>query len=86
MKIIGMIPARLQSSWLPEKALIEIAGLPMVVHTCIRVQLAKNLDDVYLATDSEKIKNVAEAYNIDVIMTGSHHPSGSDRIAEAVRG
>lgn len=78
-----MIPARLQSSRLPEKALIDLDGLPLVVHTYKRAQLANRLDAVYLATDSEKIKKVAESYGIKVVMTGSHHQTGSDRIAEA---
>lgn len=83
MKVIGMVPARLQSNRLPEKALIDILGMPMVIHTCKRAQLAKTLDDVYLVTDSERIKKTAESYNIKVIMTGSHHKTGSDRLAEA---
>ena len=83
MKVIGMVPARLQSSRLPEKALVDILGIPMVIHTCKRAQLAKKLDDVYLVTDSERIKKTAESYDIKVIMTGTHHKTGSDRLAEA---
>jgi 3-deoxy-manno-octulosonate cytidylyltransferase (CMP-KDO synthetase) len=85
MKVVGMIPARLQSSRLPEKALIDIMGLPMVIHTCKRAELAKKLDEVYLATDNERIRKVAEEHGIKVIMTASHHTTGSDRIAEAAR-
>ncbi len=83
MKVIGMVPARLQSSRLPKKALIDISGLPMVIHTCKRAQFAKNLDEVYLVTDSEEIRIAGETYDIKVIMTGSHHQSGSDRLSEA---
>jgi 3-deoxy-manno-octulosonate cytidylyltransferase (CMP-KDO synthetase) len=86
IRVVGMLPARLRSSRLPEKALVDIDGLPMFVHTCKRAQLAKSLDDVYLATDSVKIKEIAEAYNIKVIMTDSHHKTGSDRLAEACQG
>lgn len=85
MRVVGFVPARLQSSRLPEKALIDICGLPMVIHTCKRAMLAKKIDEVYLATDSERIKNVAEAYGIKVIMTGFHHQTGSERISEACR-
>ena len=85
MKAVGMIPARLQSSRLPQKALVDIAGLPMVIHTCKRAQLAKKLDEVYLVTDSELIKKEGEKHGIKVIMTGSHHQTGSDRLAEACR-
>lgn len=85
MKAVGMIPARLQSSRLPEKALVDIEGLPMIVHTCKRAQMASTLDDIFLATDSERIKRIAEQHDIQVIMTGKHHQTGSDRIAEAAR-
>ena len=83
MRVVGMIPARLQSSRLPEKALIDIAGLPMVIHTCKRAQMAKRLNDVYLVTDSELIKEAGQAHDVQVIMTGTHHKTGSDRLAEA---
>ena len=86
IRVVGMLPARLRSSRLPEKALVDIDGLPMFVHTCKRARLAKSLDDVYLATDSEKIKNIAESYDIKVLMTGSYHKTGSDRLAEACQG
>jgi len=86
MKVIGMIPARLQSRRLPEKALVDIMGLPMVVHTCKRAALSKTLDKVYLATDSEKIRDVAQKHGINVIMTSPDHTCGSDRIAEAIKG
>ncbi len=78
-----MIPARLESSRLPGKALIEIMGLPMVIHTCKRTQLAKKLGEVYLVTDNELIKQAGESHDIKVIMTGGHHQTGSDRLAEA---
>jgi len=83
MKVVGMVPARLQSSRLPEKALIDIEGLPMVIHTCKRAQLAKSLDEAYLVTDNEKIRQAGESNGVRVIMTGTHHKSGSDRLAEA---
>ncbi len=85
MKIIGMVPARLESSRLPEKSLVDIMGLPMVIHTCKRAAMAKQLDQVFLATDSEKIKEVAESNGIQVIMTRKDHTCGSDRIAEAIQ-
>lgn len=82
-KVVGMVPARMESHRLPGKALIDIEGLPMVVHTCKRAQLTKSLDEVYLVTDSEEIKRAGEQYNISVIMTSKHHKTGSDRLAEA---
>ncbi len=83
MKIAGMVPARLQSSRLPEKALIDIDGLPMVIHTCLRAKMAQKLDSVFLVTDHEQIREAGQSHGIDVIMTGTHHETGSDRLAEA---
>ena len=85
MKAIGMIPARLESRRFPEKALVDIMGLPMIVHTCKRSAMAKLLDEVYLATDSEKIREAAAKHGIKVIMTSPKHTCGSDRIAEAIQ-
>jgi 3-deoxy-manno-octulosonate cytidylyltransferase (CMP-KDO synthetase) len=84
MRIIGMIPARLDSSRLDKKALIDIEGLPMVVHTCKRAELANVLDEVFLVTDDITIRDVGRAYNINCIMTGNHI-SSSDRLAEACK-
>ena len=83
MKVIGMIPVRLESSRLPEKALCDILGLPMIIHTLKRTQLAKTLDEVYVVTDSEVIKELVESYQGRVIMTSKTHKTGSDRLAEA---
>ncbi|MFH1003044.1 MAG: 3-deoxy-manno-octulosonate cytidylyltransferase [Chloroflexota bacterium] len=82
MRVVGMIPARLESSRLPEKALVDIMGLPMVVHTYQRSRLARSLDEVYVVTDSPQIKDVVRSHGGQVIMTGRHR-TGSDRIAEA---
>ena len=83
MQAVGIIAARLESTRLPSKALLDINGLPMVIHTCKRAELAKTLDKVFLATDSAQIKKVGESHNIDVIMTGTYHTNSSERLAEA---
>lgn len=83
MKVAVIIAVRLKSTRLPEKGLADIGGLPMFVHTCKRCQLAKSVDEVYLATDDEKIKSIAESHDIPVIMTATHHTNSSERIAEA---
>lgn len=82
-RVVGLIPSRLESSRLPRKALVDIEGLPMIVHVFKRAQLAKRLDAVYVVTDSQEIAKVVREHGGQVIMTGSHHPTGSDRIAEA---
>ena len=83
MKVVGMIPVRLESSRLPKKALCDILGLPMVIHTLKRTQMAKTLDEVYVVTDSEVIKALVESHQGQVIMTSKVHQTGSDRLAEA---
>lgn len=84
-KTVAILPARLESSRLPRKVLADICGLPMIVHVYKRCLLAKNLDDVYVATDSSEIKMAVEKHSGKVIMTSQKHETGSDRIAEAAR-
>lgn len=85
MKVVGIIPARLKSTRLADKALIDIEGLPMVVHVLKRAQLSHALEEVYVATDNERIKDAVEAHGGQVIWTSSHHQTGTDRIAEAAK-
>ena len=84
LRIIAIIPARLESSRLPGKALLVICGLPMIVHVFKRCEFAESLDEVFVATDNDKIRQVVEQYGGKVIMTSSHHDNGTERIAEAV--
>ncbi|MBU0591896.1 MAG: 3-deoxy-manno-octulosonate cytidylyltransferase [archaeon] len=83
MKIIGMIPVRLESSRLPQKAIADICGMPMILHTMKRSQMAGILDEVYVVTDSEMIRELIEKNGGKVLMTSSSHQTGTDRIAEA---
>jgi 3-deoxy-manno-octulosonate cytidylyltransferase (CMP-KDO synthetase) len=55
MSIVGLIPVRLESSRLPNKAILEISGIPMILHVVKRAKLAKPLDRVVVYTDSHKI-------------------------------
>ncbi len=84
-RAVAIIPARLESSRLPNKALADILGLPMIVHVFKRCLLAKSLDAVYVATDNNKIRKVVEQYGGEVIMTSAEHQTGTDRIAEAAQ-
>lgn len=83
-RVVGVIPARLESTRLPGKALKDVCGLPAIVHTYKRSCLARRLDDVFVATDSPAIRDAIESRGGKVLMTGPH-PNGSQRIAEAVR-
>jgi 3-deoxy-manno-octulosonate cytidylyltransferase (CMP-KDO synthetase) len=81
-KVVAIIPARIESTRLPGKALLDICGLPMIVHVFKRCMLSKSLDEVYVATDSIEIKEVVKNFGGKVIMTSSKHETGTDRIAE----
>jgi 3-deoxy-manno-octulosonate cytidylyltransferase (CMP-KDO synthetase) len=81
-KII-IIPARLGASRLPNKPLADIAGKPMIQHVWERA-MAADLAPVYVATDDRSIADVIEQAGGKVILTRADHPSGSDRVFEAV--
>lgn len=85
MKKVGIIPARMKSSRFPGKLLKEIEGLPMVVHVFKRAELCEDLDEVYVATDTEEIFEAVEKHGGRAIMTSEKHQTGTDRIAEAVQ-
>lgn len=81
MKILGVIPARYASSRFPGKPLHPIAGKPLIQHVVEQCRKAKSLNEVIVATDDERIADVAKMF-CRVEMTREDHPSGSDRIAE----
>jgi len=83
MKVIGIIPARYASSRLPGKALVDIAGRPMIEHVYRRCREAGSLSEVWVATDDRRIYDVVEGFGGRAVMTRADHPSGTDRIAEA---
>ncbi len=85
MKTVGIIPVRLESSRLPQKALREICFIPMILHVWERCRLSSRLDEVYVATDSNKIQKLVENAGGKVIRTSSSHQTGTDRIAEAAQ-
>jgi 3-deoxy-manno-octulosonate cytidylyltransferase (CMP-KDO synthetase) len=84
-RIIGVIPARYASSRFPGKALADLHGKPMVQHVVERAARAGLLDEVFVATDDARIRDAVLAFGGKVCMTSPAHPSGTDRIAEAVR-
>jgi 3-deoxy-manno-octulosonate cytidylyltransferase (CMP-KDO synthetase) len=81
MRIVGIIPARFASTRFPGKSLHSIAGKPLVQHVVERCREAQSLADVIVATDDERIAEVAREF-CTVEMTRADHPSGTDRIAE----
>src|ERR1051325_904493 len=80
---IVLIPARLAATRLPGKPLLDINGEPMIVHVLRRAQAAK-IGEVVVATDSEPVLAAVEKAGGRAVMTRVDHPSGSDRIHEAL--
>ena len=78
-----IIPARYASTRLPGKPLLPLAGRPMIQHVYERA-LDSGADHVVIATDDERIREAAQSFAADVIMTSERHPSGTDRLAEVI--
>tara|TARA_B100000787_G_scaffold167496_1_gene154388 strand:+ start:1245 stop:1988 length:744 start_codon:yes stop_codon:yes gene_type:complete len=85
MKAIGLIPTRLNSTRLPQKALLQINDIPLIIHTYKRAKLSKKLDDVYICCDDKKIESVAKKYGANVLITSKNHSNGAERINEAYK-
>ena len=84
-KILGIIPARYQSTRLEGKMLIQISGKEMIQRVYEQATKAQYLESVIVATDDERIKTFVESFGGNVVMTSPHHPSGTDRVAEAAK-
>jgi 3-deoxy-manno-octulosonate cytidylyltransferase (CMP-KDO synthetase) len=82
-RILVLIPARMAATRLPGKPLLDIGGLPMIVHVLRRAEEAK-IGRVAVATDTSEIAAAVKAHGGTVVMTRPEHPSGSDRIYEAL--
>ncbi|OLP45365.1 3-deoxy-manno-octulosonate cytidylyltransferase [Rhizobium oryziradicis] len=82
-KTLVLIPARMASTRLPGKPLADIAGLPMIVQVAKRATEA-NVGRVVVAVDDQQVFDAVKAAGFEVVMTGDHHQSGSDRIYEAL--
>jgi 3-deoxy-manno-octulosonate cytidylyltransferase (CMP-KDO synthetase) len=81
--ILGVLPSRWGSTRFPGKPLHLIAGKPLIQHVWERCQLCARLDEVLVATDDIRIHDAVIDFGGKVVMTSPHHPTGTDRIAEA---
>ena len=79
-----LIPARMAATRLPGKPLLDIGGVPMIVHVLRRAEAA-NIGRVAVATDTAEIAAAVKAHGGEAVMTRPEHPSGSDRIYEAMK-
>lgn len=80
-----VIPARYGSSRLSAKPLLDLAGLPMIVHVFNRVRSALPNTEIVVATDDQRIGQVLNEHAVPFVLTAFDHPSGTDRIAEVAR-
>ena len=85
MNIIGVIPARYKSTRFQGKPLADICGKPMIWWVYRQFKLANGIDDVFVATDDDKISVVCEQYGMKYIMTSDQHPTHLDRLAEVAQ-
>ncbi len=83
--VAGILPARWGSTRFPGKPLHLIAGKPLIRHVWERCRACKTLDDLLIATDDERILAAASSFGAKAVMTSPDHPTGTDRLAEAVR-
>ncbi len=84
MNIIGIIPARLASSRLPNKPMAKILGMPMIGHVLLRSKMATILSEVYVATCDEEIMEYVKSIGGKAVLTSNAHERASDRTAEAL--
>src|ERR1700730_3712685 len=82
-RTLVLIPARMAATRLPGKPLLDIAGLPMIVHVLRRAEAAQ-IGRVAVATDTPEIAAAVTSHGGEAVMTRADHPSGSDRVYEAL--
>jgi 3-deoxy-manno-octulosonate cytidylyltransferase (CMP-KDO synthetase) len=83
---VAVIPARYASVRFPGKALAVVGGKPLVQHVWERARLLATVERVLVATDDERIAAAVRGFGGTAVMTRPDHPSGTDRVAEAMRG
>ncbi len=84
-KILGIIPARIGSTRIPNKMLKDICGKTLIERTYERTKEAKSLDAIVIATDSDEIEKVARSFGAQVIRSINDHKNGTERAGEATR-
>tara|TARA_B100000945_G_C20427674_1_gene621532 strand:+ start:8379 stop:9140 length:762 start_codon:yes stop_codon:yes gene_type:complete len=83
--VVGVIPARMGSSRFPGKPIALLLGQPMIFHVWQRSNLSGVLDRIVIATCDEEIRDVAEGFGAEVVMTSSSHERSNDRVAEVAQ-
>ena len=83
--VIGVVPARLASTRLPEKMLAVLNGIPLVVMTAQKAMSSGAFDEVVIATDSQKIVDAADKFGFKAFLTDPDLPSGTCRVGEVAK-
>ena len=83
-QVLIVLPVRLGSTRLPQKAILDKTGKPLVVHAADQAAKSKHVGRVVIAGDHDDIKNAVEPYGYEYVNTGKHHTSGSSRCAEVL--
>jgi 3-deoxy-manno-octulosonate cytidylyltransferase (CMP-KDO synthetase) len=86
MHVVVVIPARIGSTRFPGKVLAPLHGRPLIQHVWERASTSKLAKEIIIATDSESVLDAVHGFGGRAVMTSTDHPSGTDRIAEVVRG
>ncbi|MBP9732860.1 MAG: 3-deoxy-manno-octulosonate cytidylyltransferase [Candidatus Omnitrophica bacterium] len=84
MQTIGVIPARLGSTRLARKVLMDLGGKPVIQHVYERTRKSRLLDDVIVACDDDEIVSVVRGFGGKAVLTSKNHSTGTDRLAEVV--
>ena len=82
--VVGVIPARLESTRFPRKILFPIRNKPMVLRVYEQVVKSKKIDRIIIAVDAIETADVLQDFGVESVMTSTAHQSGTDRIAEAI--
>ena len=85
MKVVGIIPARYGSTRFPGKPLVNIEGKSMIQRVYEQCQKSKELSDIIVATDDERISFHVKSFGGEVMMTSKNHESGTDRCGEVMK-
>ncbi|HQE83412.1 MAG TPA: 3-deoxy-manno-octulosonate cytidylyltransferase [Candidatus Hydrogenedentes bacterium] len=82
--VLGVIPARYGSTRFEGKVIAPLLGKPLVMHVYERALRARHVSRAVIATDDERVREAVAPFGAEIVMTRADHPSGTDRIAEAV--
>jgi len=85
MKTIGIIPARYESTRFPGKPMVDLVGKSMIQRVYEQCKKSQRLDEVYIATDDQRIYDHAQSFSGNVLMTSPDHNTGTSRVAEATQ-